>query len=57
MSQVFPQSTFFPFVVGLFGLGTCYFVWGGQGLFGERRERRSFLAGAEPARGIVGTPR
>jgi hypothetical protein len=19
---------------GLFGLGTCYFIWGGQGLFG-----------------------
>jgi len=34
MPELFTQSSFFPFVVGLFGLGTCYFIWGGQGLFG-----------------------
>jgi hypothetical protein len=29
-SALFPSSSFFPYAVGLFGLGTCYFVWGGQ---------------------------
>ena len=28
-TALFPPSPFFPFAVGLFGLGTCYFVWGG----------------------------
>ena len=32
--MLFAQSPFFPFAVGLFGLGTCYFVWAGQSLFG-----------------------
>lgn len=36
-SALFTPSTFFPFAVGLFGLGTCYFVWGGQTLFGYPR--------------------
>lgn len=30
----FPPSAFIPVVVGLFGLGTGYFIWGGQALFG-----------------------
>lgn len=29
----FVQSPFLPIAVGFFGLGTCYFVWGGQSLF------------------------
>ena len=29
-----PQSAFVPVVVGFFGLGTGYFIWGGQALFG-----------------------
>ncbi len=28
------QSAFFPIAVGFFGLGTGYFIWGGQALFG-----------------------
>lgn len=31
---MFAQSAFIPIAVGLFGLGTGYFIWGGQGLFG-----------------------
>src|SRR5579884_3399653 len=30
----FPQSAFVPVSVGFFGLGTGYFIWGGQALFG-----------------------
>ncbi|OLZ08120.1 hypothetical protein [Sulfobacillus thermosulfidooxidans] len=30
----FVQSPFVPIAIGFFGLGTCYFVWGGQALFG-----------------------
>lgn len=30
----FPPSAFIPVVIGLFGLGTGYFIWGGQALFG-----------------------
>jgi hypothetical protein len=30
----FPQSAFVPIAVGFFGLGTGYFIWGGQALFG-----------------------
>jgi hypothetical protein len=32
-SALFPRSSFFPYAAGLFGLGTCYFVWGGQAVF------------------------
>jgi len=32
-SALFPSSSFFPDAIGLFGLGTCYFVWGGQSVF------------------------
>ena len=32
-SALFPSSSFFPYALGLFGLGTCYFVWGGQSVF------------------------
>jgi hypothetical protein len=31
---MFAQSPFFPLAIGFFGLGTGYFVWGGQALFG-----------------------
>lgn len=30
----FGQSAFLPIAIGFFGLGTGYFVWGGQALFG-----------------------
>ena len=30
---VFPLSVFAPLVLGFFGLGTGYFIWGGQALF------------------------
>lgn len=30
----FAQSPFWPVAVGFFGLGTGYFIWGGQALFG-----------------------
>lgn len=32
--MIFSQSAFIPLVVGFFGLGTGYFIWGGQALFG-----------------------
>ena len=35
---MFAQSPFFPIAVGFFGLGTGYFVWGGQALFGLPKE-------------------
>src|ERR1700738_4239957 len=31
---VFPPSAFVPLAIGFFGLGTGYFIWGGQALFG-----------------------
>lgn len=31
---MFAQSGFLPIAIGFFGLGTGYFVWGGQALFG-----------------------
>lgn len=43
-SALFPSSSFFPYAVGLFGLGTCYFVWGGQAVFNFPR------ADSEPER-------
>ena len=30
----FTQSAFVPVIIGFFGLGTGYFIWGGQTLFG-----------------------
>ncbi len=30
----FASSAFWPIAIGFFGLGTGYFIWGGQGLFG-----------------------
>ncbi|QQE80656.1 hypothetical protein [Alicyclobacillus sp. SO9] len=33
----FAQSAFWPVAVGFFGLGTGYFIWGGQALFGFPR--------------------
>ena len=30
----FPNSAFIPIAIGFFGLGTGYFIWGGQALFG-----------------------
>jgi hypothetical protein len=33
-SSVFPPSVFIPVAIGFFGLGTGYFIWGGQALFG-----------------------
>jgi hypothetical protein len=35
---MFVQSPFLPIAVGFFGLGTGYFVWGGQALFGLPKE-------------------
>ena len=32
--MVFAHSAFWPVAVGFFGLGTGYFIWGGQALFG-----------------------
>jgi hypothetical protein len=34
ISSIFTQSPFVPIAIGFFGLGTGYFVWGGQSLFG-----------------------
>lgn len=34
----FTKSTFAPLAIGFFGLGTGYFVWGGQALFGYPKE-------------------
>jgi hypothetical protein len=31
---VFAPSTYLPIAIGFFGLGTGYFIWGGQALFG-----------------------
>lgn len=33
----FAQSVFIPIAIGFFGLGTGYFIWGGQALFGYPR--------------------
>lgn len=33
----FAQSMFIPIAIGFFGLGTGYFIWGGQALFGYPR--------------------
>src|SRR5882762_5685470 len=30
----FASSPFWPIAIGFFGLGTGYFIWGGQALFG-----------------------
>lgn len=30
----FANSPFWPIVIGFFGLGAGYFIWGGQALFG-----------------------
>src|SRR5882757_3823081 len=30
----FANSPFWPIAIGFFGLGTGYFIWGGQALFG-----------------------
>jgi hypothetical protein len=30
----FASSSFWPIAIGFFGLGTGYFIWGGQALFG-----------------------
>ncbi|HET7577749.1 MAG TPA: hypothetical protein VFK33_00590 [Bacillales bacterium] len=32
--EVFTESSFIPLAIGFFGLGTGYFIWGGQALFG-----------------------
>lgn len=34
----FSPSAFVPVAIGFFGLGTGYFIWGGQALFGYPRE-------------------
>lgn len=33
--MVFAHSAFWPVAIGFFGLGTGYFIWGGQALFGK----------------------
>lgn len=35
---VFPLSAYIPVAIGLFGLGTGYFIWGGGALFGFPKE-------------------
>jgi hypothetical protein len=37
LSAVLAQSPFVPVVIGFFGLGVGYFVWGGQALFNYPR--------------------
>jgi len=37
MNVTFAQSVFVPLAIGFFGLGTGYFIWGGQALFGYPR--------------------
>lgn len=37
MNVQFAQSVFVPIAIGFFGLGTGYFIWGGQALFGIPR--------------------
>ena len=37
MPVAFAQSPFLPIAIGFFGLGTGYFIWGGQALFGFPR--------------------
>lgn len=37
MNVTFAQSVFVPIAIGFFGLGTGYFIWGGQALFGYPR--------------------
>ncbi len=34
MTLAFPSSAFVPLAIGFFGLGTGYFIWGGQAVFG-----------------------
>ncbi len=36
--SAFPTSAFVPIAIGFFGLGTGYFVWGGQALLGFPKE-------------------
>ncbi len=36
--SVIPTSAFVPIAIGFFGLGTGYFVWGGQAVFGFPKE-------------------
>jgi hypothetical protein len=36
--MAFPTSAFVPLVVGFFGLGAGYFIWGGQAVFGYPKE-------------------
>lgn len=37
-TELFTPSTFAPLAIGFFGLGTGYFVWGGQAVFGYPKE-------------------
>jgi hypothetical protein len=55
-SVLFPSSSFFPYAVGLFGLGTCYFVWGGQAVFNfPRAESEPERTRVERTMGLWGT--
>lgn len=36
----FASSPFVPVAIGFFGLGTGYFIWGGQALFLQQQPRR-----------------
>jgi hypothetical protein len=38
--SVIPTSAFVPIAIGFFGLGTGYFVWGGQAVFGFPKEEK-----------------
>ncbi len=39
-TSLFTASTFAPLAIGFFGLGTGYFVWGGQAFFGFPKEEK-----------------
>ncbi len=53
-STAFPQSAFLPFAVGLFGLGTTYFVWGGQTIFGFPKAEGEAKMAVEQTAGLWG---
>lgn len=39
-STVFPESIYLPIIIGFFGLGTGYIIWGGQALFNYPKTTR-----------------
>ena len=49
-----PPSLFIPLAVGFFGLGSGYFIWGGQAFFGFPRTDRETAVGINQTMGIWG---